>query len=289
MTGYGKAAFFSEEFDIEIEVKSVNNRFLDLKLMLPRELSSLEMLFRQKIKSFINRGKVDIRLNINDKRIPKLVLNEERLNSFKEIYSKINEKIGSSNGIPLEVVLRENGIVTSEAYEIDGTSYAEALLDTLGKALIEHQKMAINEGESMQDFLVSSLSRINTSLGTIENEFPEYKQDLFMKFKKQISELLNSVLDEDTEKRILVETAMYIEKADVNEEIVRLYNHIEKFRNKLYLNDVEIGKSLNFILQEMHREINTIGSKFNSSNVFSQVLTIKEEIEKCREMVQNVE
>ncbi|PID27687.1 MAG: YicC family protein [Candidatus Cloacimonadota bacterium] len=289
MTGYGKSAYFSEEFDVSVEIKSVNNRFLDLKLSCPRELSFLEPQIKKEVNNYIKRGKADLRITVNDKRPPELELNKTRLLAFKEIYSKINEILGSENNIPLETVLRESGIVAVKQSGSDNEEYSDAVIETLVEALKEHEKMAINEGKSMQDFLASSLDIMFESLVNIEKEFPAYKKELFLKFKEQITELLNEVSDPVTEKRILAETAFYIEKSDVNEEIVRFRNHINKFREKLYLEGEETGKSLNFILQEMHREVNTVGSKFNFSEVFSDVLRIKEEIEKCREMVQNVE
>jgi len=154
--------------------------------------------------------------------------------------------------------------------------------------LNEHQKMAQNEGRSMLEFFTSSLKIMKRSIDKLKIAFPQYKEEIHNKLKTNVEILLKNKLEGNDHKRFLQETALYIEKADVNEEIVRFEHHLEKFNNKLKASG-EAGKSLNFILQEMLREINTIGSKFNSTGAFDDVLTIKEEIEKCRELVQNVE
>ncbi len=121
----------------------------------------------------------------------------------------------------------------------------------------------------------------------IDFEFPKYKKEIYLKLKDNIEELLGTFIKQEDHKKLLLETAIYVEKADITEEIVRLNNHIDKF-SALLEEKTELGKKLNFILQEMHREINTIGSKFNSTKVFDDTILIKEEIEKCREIIQNV-
>ena len=141
----------------------------------------------------------------------------------------------------------------------------------------------------MKKFLQDSFKVITKALRKIESEFPKYKKKIYQKMVKNITHILETKLKDDDYKRIMLEAALYIDKADVSEEIIRIKDHIEKFLNILKEKKNEIGKTLNFILQEMHREINTIGSKYNSKIIFSEILIIKQEIEKCRELVQNVE
>ncbi len=289
MTGFGKSITINENFEIEVEIKSVNHRFLDLRISVPKEMNSFELFIRELVTKKIKRGKVDLRLTYYDKRSPKIELDKEKLKAVWNIYQEAKKCINYQQTISLEKILSEHRIIVENKISLDSKLFKEVLSEAVNQSINEQQAFALSEGKSMQVFFVSSLSKISSSLNVIKKEFPNYKNELFMKFKQQIAEIINDDINEEYEKRILTETAFYIEKADVNEEIVRLNNHIEKFKETLYITGKEVGKVLNFILQEMLREINTIGSKFNSISVFSQVLTIKEEIEKCREIVQNVE
>ncbi len=289
MTGYGKGTYSDENFEIEIEIKSVNHRFLDLRIYLSRELNPYEMLIRDIVMKKMRRGKVDVRINFRDKRLPSLSIDQPRLLALWELYNNAKNLLNTQQEIPLDKIMAIDGVVLETLPETDKDIVMNALTAPLVSALDEHTEMALREGESMQDFLVSSVMRITSALAIVENEFPEFRNEMFMKYKNQLATILNDTLNEEDERRILTETAIFIEKADINEEIIRLKDHVEKFRDKLFVENAELGKSLNFILQEMHREANTMSVKFNNSKVFPQLLTIKEEIEKCREMVQNVE
>ncbi len=289
MTGYGKGTFTDDNYEIEIEIKSVNHRFLDMRIYLARDLNAYEMLLRERVMKKMRRGKVDVRVNFRDKRLPQLSIDQPRLEALWNLYNDAKSILKTEQEIPIDKIMEIDGVMMITPPETDEDTLLNALEIPLNKALEEHAAMALREGESMQDFLVSSMMRISSALTIVENEFPEFRNELFMKYKTQLSDILSDTLTEDDERRILTEIAIFIEKADINEEIVRLKDHVEKFRDKLFVENAELGKSLNFILQEMHREANTMSVKFNNSKVFPQLLTIKEEIEKCREMVQNVE
>jgi len=247
----------------------------------------METTIRELVYEYIRRGKVDVRIVFRDKRLPEMEIDEERLMAVWNLFEKAKRLVNSEQEIGMDRMMRDFGVMIEKTQQLD--EFKNVFEETIRKALQDHKNMAEKEGDKMEEFFVSSLAKISASLSTIENEFPEYKNDLFNKYKTQISDLLQEATDEDSERRILMETAIFIERSDITEEIVRLKDHIEKFRHNIAPNRDLAGKSLNFILQEMHREINTIGSKFNSNKVFSQVLAIKEEIEKCREQVQNVE
>jgi len=289
MTGFGKASYADEHFEVEVEVKSLNHRFLDVRVLLPREIQSLEMALRESIAASIRRGKVDVRVTWRDKRIPRMEIDRERLLALWRLFNEARELVGQQQQISLDRLLEHPGIISEELEETGDDALLEAIRKPLVQALAAHAAMADKEGEAMQDFFISSLTRMDSALAGIEAEFPEYRVELFNKYKTQVSDILQSTLTEDDTRRLLIETALFVEKADINEEIVRLRDHIAKFRDRLFDENGDVGKSLNFILQEMQREANTIGAKFNSVKVFGQVLTIKEEIEKCRELVQNVE
>ena len=288
MTGFGKAGYSDDNYEINVEIKSVNSRFLDFKIKLPYEISFLETVFSKTISQKIKRGKVDIYINIVNKKPPVLELNAGTLKTYWDLYSQAKDVLKTEANLPFAKVLSEKDVIAVKKDDLESGDFIEIVRNVLEKALDEHQKMAQNEGNSMHEFLKSSLKIMRKSIEKLQKTFPKYKEKIHNKLKTNVESLLKDKMEGDDYKRFLQETAIYIEKADVNEEIVRLQHHLEKFKNKLNA-DGETGKSLNFILQEMLREINTIGSKFTSTNAFDDVLTIKEEIEKCRELVQNVE
>ena len=289
MTGYGKSSYIDDNYELDIEVKSVNHRYLDLKLMTPRELNWYEFQMREMISRYIKRGKVEVRVTVRDKRLPDLEIDLQKLEKLWNLYNSAIAHLNVTQQISIEKILENKTLLLERNQDSETEEFTGIIDSNLEDALKRHEEMALREGESMQDFFVSSLSRITSALNTIESEFPEYKNEIFLKYNSQIASLLQKTLTEEEERRLMLEAAVFVEKADINEEIVRLKDHIEKFREKLYVENAEIGKSMNFILLEMQREANTISAKFNSSKVFSQILTIKEEIEKCRELVQNVE
>lgn len=286
MTGYGKSEYSDENYALEIEVKSVNGRYLDIRMQIPSELNYLELEMKNLISNYIKRGKVEVYLNLDNKSVPEYILNSKKLSAYKQILEAIYKKIGNSGDIPIEAILAEDGIIEQQT-ELESEQLQYIVLSTLEKALQAHYKIAKNEGESMLKYLQESVQKISTSLSIIEKLFPQYKKQLYERLVNNIDELLQNKLAEEDYRRILLETGVYVDKADVTEEIVRIKNHLQKFQSSL--SEQTVGKKLNFILQEMHRETNTIGSKFNTNDTFEHILTMKEEIEKCREIVQNVQ
>ncbi len=289
MTGYGKARYSDDDFEIDIEVKSVNGRFLDTRIKLPRELSFLEIDLKNTLKRRIKRGKVEININFQNKIIPELSLNEENLKAYWNIYNQAKKVLETKSEIPLEQILSEYNVITLKTENLECGKFKNLILNIFEEALSEHQQMALNEGKSMLNFFNSAIKRMSFSILKIEKEFPKYKKEISEKINNNLTVLLKQKLEDDDYKRVLLESAIYVEKADVTEEIVRIKHHLDKLEEKINQKNTEIGKSITFILQEMQREINTIGSKFNSTNVFNEIISIKEEIEKCREIVQNVE
>jgi uncharacterized protein (TIGR00255 family) len=286
MTGYGKASASNDDYELEFEIRSLNHRYLDLRVLLPRELNAFEPVIRDQASRRIRRGKVDIRVNFRDKRLPMLQLDQAKLSALWSLYETARKSIGSEQPTPLELVLRDDGVVVQQMPEIGG--FNQLLESTLSKAVDAHQEMAEKEGDAMKTALLESLARMFTMLKTIEAEFPRYREELLNRFRTQIPELLGHALSPDDLSRIFVEVAIYVDRSDIHEEITRLNDHLHKFQGMVTSGD-SIGKTLNFILQEMHREINTIGDKFNQGKVFHEIIGIKEEVEKCREMIQNVE
>lgn len=289
MTGYGRSRFADDAHEIEVEIKSVNSRFLDLKYRLPRELSFVESKLDGILNEKIKRGKIQVNINVKSKKGASLELNETNLKTYWELYSKAANILGVENDGTLSKILAEPEVIILQEENPEEPEFLNKLINTFESALDEHQKMAVQEGDSMRKYLIESSDMMLNSIQKLDEEFPKYKHEIHQKMQSNIETLLKEKLDNEALKRIMLEAAVYIEKADVTEELVRLKDHIGKFKTKVKQNDSEAGKSINFILQEMHREINTIGSKFNSTKIFDDVILIKEEIEKCRELIQNVE
>lgn len=287
MTGYGKVNFSDDRYDIEIELRSVNSRYLDLKIHAPREMNNLENAIRNVITDHIKRGKVDLMIRFKDYSPPQLELDKERLKAFWKLYQEASEAVGSEEPLSLKQIMNEKGIINLK--DNNNESLKGLLLENIKKVLKDHKEMALKEGEAMLRSLQEAVEICHNSLKSIEKTIPQHKQQVFQTMQDNIALILGSKLDENDIKRLMLEVSIYIDKSDITEELIRFKDHLEKFYNTLKDNKISVGKSLNFILQEMHREINTIGSKFNTKESYDQILTIKEEIEKCREIVQNVE
>jgi uncharacterized protein YicC (UPF0701 family) len=256
MTGFGKSHTNRHNIECDIEIKSVNGRFLDIKCYLPRELSFFEIELRKATSKYLSRGSIEIRVNINDYREPKLRLNELKLRMYYDIIKQAQKSLEIDRDVSMEFLLNEPGVIE-------------------------------NCNQLNEDVLSRSLDKIGTALEQVESAIQPYKKELFDNMNKRINEIVGNYQLENTEQRLIQELALYIDKYDVQEEITRLKSHIDTFFATMS-QEREVGKALNFILQEMQREANTLGSKFSNNNTFSDVLIIKEEIEKCREIVQNV-
>ncbi|MDP2173375.1 MAG: YicC/YloC family endoribonuclease [Candidatus Cloacimonadaceae bacterium] len=289
MTGYGKAKYSENDIDLEIEMKSVNGRYLDMKLYLPRELSFFEYPVRNRISSSLSRGSVEFRLNYSDHREIPLALNEKRLLSYHALAIKAKKALGYEEPVSLEFLLNEPGVIENINQLDEDTILKDALYSTLNYALAAlHQSMQ-QEAAGMKDVLIASVQSIEVALSEIETHIQPFKAELLENMTNRIKDLISTYQLDNMEQRLMQEMAIYVDKYDIQEEITRLRSHSETLLKALSGHEhKDIGKSLNFITQEMQREANTLGSKFSTSNTFQYVLVIKEEIEKCREIVQNV-
>nr|MDK2850642.1 hypothetical protein [Candidatus Cloacimonadota bacterium] len=289
MTGFGKSHITHDNIECNIEIKSVNGRYLDLKIYLPRELGFFEFTIRKLTPQFISRGSVEIRININDYREPKLRLNVHKLKKYRDIITQSQQVLGVDAFPSLEYLLAEPGVIQCESQVEDDPELVQILEDALVEALSSLQATLIKEAEGIKSVLLDAMTPIKLSLERIAGQVQPYKENLFTTMHKRISDIVSSYQLDNIEQRIVQELAIYIDKYDIQEELTRLKSHIKSFIETLNKkSDEDIGKTLNFILQEMHREANTLGSKFSNMQTFHDVLIIKEEIEKCREIVQNV-
>lgn len=287
MTGYGKAKIQKNDMDCEIEIKSINGRFLDMRIYLPREISFFEYPIRQHIGKVLSRGTVEIRVTFADRREPALKLNEVKLMKYYELVKQAQALLDIDEDISLEYLLNEPGIIESINNLDEDEQLAELLNQTLEKAIEALELTLKAEASNIKETLRHSSDLMLKTLDNIEKEIQPFKEELYSILKHRVTELLSNFNAEMLEQRLVQELAIYIDKYDIQEEISRLKCHINTLLATLEKEE-DTGKTLNFILQEMQREANTLGSKFSTARTFTYVLTLKEEIEKCREIVQNV-
>ena len=287
MTGYGSAHINSAGIDVEIEIKSVNSRYLDLRLYLPRELNFYDIVIRKRLPASLNRGAVEVRINYNDHREPKLHLDETKLLKYKELADSAAKLLQQESRVSIEFLLQEPGVIENADSLNEDVALAAILNEALDLALDKANRSMEVEALQMSEVLVSSMKVIDDAIDGIKALSQPFKEELYLNMLKRVEEIVGTYKLENIEQRLVQELAIYVDKYDIGEELSRLKAHQETFLNTLKVKG-DIGKTLNFIVQEMQREANTLGSKFSTSKSFPLVLIIKEEIEKTREIVQNV-
>lgn len=287
MTGYGRATCTEEGRSLTIELKSVNHRFLDLNFRMPRSFAFLEDAARKQIGKSLSRGHVDIFVTyLNLREDSKMVRVDEGLvKAYMQALDRIREETALSDDRTLSIIPKlPDALVITENPE-DEEALQRLLSDTLGQALDNLNAMRRREGAAMRDDMISKLDEIEEMTGKIEQRYPETVIEYQKKLKQRVEELLGSEMDEN---RLAQEVAIMADRAAVAEETVRLRSHIAQAR-EICDKDEPVGRSLDFIVQEMNREVNTVSSKSQDIPITQAVLACKSAIEKLREQLQNVE
>lgn len=287
MTGFGRAENTVSGFNIKIQIKSVNHRYGDFTIRLPRIYGFLEEFVRNEMASNISRGKVEAIINIEnvENNDVKITLNKEAAIGYINALTEL-EKFNVKNDISMSTLSGFNDIFTVENEEADEEIIKSAVMTVLTDAIKEFNAMRLCEGERMREDILSRLEYIGKSVEYIEEKSVETVADYKARLEGKIREVLaDRTIDDD---RVLTECAIFADKIATEEETVRLKSHIVEFKNTLKIGK-NIGKKLDFIIQEMNRETNTIGSKACNIDISKKVVDIKAEIEKIREQVQNIE
>ena len=287
MTGFGRAEMVIEGFTVSVQIRSVNHRYMDISLRIPRFYNFLEDKIRQKTAEYISRGKIEVSVSLKeqegDDRV--ITLNRPLAENYIEVLKEL-ASLGVEDDIKVSTVARYNDIFSVEYKEIDEDKMFEIINTALSSAFSEFNNMRAEEGERLEKDILFHLDNIANELSKIEAQSPQtvklYRENL----ENKMRELLGDVKVDET--RLITETAIFADKVAIDEETVRLRSHIKAFKSALNT-DKPIGKKLDFIIQEMNRETNTIGSKANDIEIASMVVEIKSEIEKIREQIQNIE
>jgi len=288
MTGYGKVTKMMEIGEVTIEVKSLNNRFIDIYLKMPEFLSDYEDEFKKLISEKLNRGSIKVVINIgNDDKVnfDYLHLNIPLMRRYYDELRKATVELGIRERINLSHILSISDYSELTIPEVDAQKYFEPVKEVLIEALNKVDSMRAEEGKAIQEFFYSYLGNIEKDLGRIEDLYKKNKEEIFKKLKEKVRLLLEDV--EIDENRLIMEASILSRKLDITEECDRLHSHISQFKKFIEL-DQPVGKKLQFLIQEMNREANTIGSKSENAQISHIVVNIKDELEKIREQAQNI-
>jgi uncharacterized protein (TIGR00255 family) len=287
MTGYGKANSTKNKISAEVEVKSVNSRFFEVFLKTPSLLSDYDYELREFIKSKVQRGKLNVVIHFKKDGIENgyTEIDKDKLANLLASFNKIKKMSNIKEDIKLEHLLSVKEIFTTQSAELRKSEF-EIVKSALNKALDKLISMKKKEGAELAKDLNSRIEKIIKLVLKIEGEFHTSISEYHDKLKQRLSELIGNI--EINEDRLNQELALIADKADITEECVRLKSHIKFFKETLKDED-EPGKKLNFLCQEMNRETNTISSKSISTQIVHHSVRIKEEIEKIREQIQNIE
>ncbi|MFC4735544.1 YicC/YloC family endoribonuclease [Bacillus daqingensis] len=287
MTGFGRSEGSVQESRLTVEIKTVNHRFRDVSAKLPKGWGVLEPAFRAKLKDIIIRGRVEIHVHVTSpEQGGKLILDRERLKQYADVLSEINHILDTSLSVEASALLFQAGVISESESLPEVHVMTEAVLPVFQEALQQAVEMRVTEGTALQKDLLNSLGALEQRRTEMEQAFLENREGIYHTLKHKLLTFADGAgVDEQ---RVIQEAAMLAEKADISEELSRLTSHISQFRATCSGGSPS-GRRLEFILQEMNRETNTIGSKSSSEFVSRQVVEMKDLLEKMREQVQNAE
>lgn len=281
MTGFGRGSAGKNNQKVNAEIRAVNSRFLELKIRGMTLSPRLEGLVREKISDTLQRGNIHLKLDFPATQDPSAMkFNRERFEKLKSVIQEIHVEYGQRLDIS-DIISANDLIAVPEPSDLN----TKVLLDAVSNALNQVNQMREKEGEKLKNDLQDRINRIDEKIAIIEGEVKQFSDEKTQSLRQKVSDLLSDGnLDEN---RLIQEVAYIVERADITEELVRCSSHFEQFDSFLKA-DEPVGKRLNFLLQEIGRETNTIGSKSPMSQVTLLIVDIKGELEKIREQVQNV-
>jgi len=289
MTGFGKS---SVEFDgdtVSIELTAVNHRYLDTSVRLPFSWASLEPLVKERVRKHVARGKINVtvsRKRGTSSRRQTVQLDGDLARQYVEAGRELVQILGSMESLTLGTLVQLEGVFYHEEPEEDLDQVQQVVVPALEEALERLNEMRLTEGKALAEELENRVGLMRDAVAVIEERLPELNAIYEQRLRARIDELKG---DSDiTEERIAIEIALMAEKGDVTEEVVRLKTHFDHVL-ELLANEEPVGRELNFLAQELQREVNTLGSKVRDANVTREVLRLKSELERFREQIQNIE
>lgn len=289
MTGYSKLSYQDDKYALNMELKSVNNKNLNLKIKLPYNLNFLEGAIRTEIASKVSRGSLDLKIEFSDLRdLGKLFDYDKEqskgyMNVLLEMEKDFNEKFSNK----MDILVRNLNVIKKNDFEIDEEEYTNFILGKIKELLTPFIKTREEEGERLRIYFLERISVLEANI----DEIKKYKDQVVEIYKNKLLERLDKIKGniEFKEEDILKEILLFTDKSDISEEISRLDSHMEQLKKELSLKGVAVGKKIDFTLQEIYRELNTTGVKSNLYEISKLIVECKNELEKIREQSMNIE
>lgn len=287
MTGYSKLSYQDEKFQIDLEIKSVNNKSLNLKIKLPSILNFLENKIRTQIGEKVTRGSIDLKIDFEDKReIENMFEYDENIcKAYLNVLNEMEENLGEKFTNKMDYLVRNLNVIKKK--ENDTEEYEAILTEKIDELLNSFIQFKIEEGERLRKYFKERVAFIEERVDIIKL----HKEEVVKNYKEKLIKRLDSIRGEIEfkEEDILKEILLFTDKSDISEEVSRLDSHLKQLKTELDSDSNTVGKKIDFILQEMFRELNTSGVKANSYEISKLVVECKNEIEKIREQAMNIE
>lgn len=290
MTGYGRGECILYNRKFVVEIKAVNHRYNDINIKMPRTMLAYEDAIKKVITSKVFRGKIDVYVNFESfsEDDVNITINENLAKGYITTLNCLKEKFNIEDNITLDLVAKFPDLITVDkgiSSEEAGNEICECLMNATNEAVDNFVDMRTKEGEALKSNILEKLETILDAVNRINKRAPEVAKDYRKRLEDKLNELEEIQADES---RILTEVLIFSDKACIDEEITRLYSHIKQMKS-IVMESVPVGRKLDFLIQEMNREVNTIGSKSNDLEITNIIVDTKSEIEKIREQIQNIE
>lgn len=287
MTGYGRGMAENARMKVTVEIKTVNHRFCEYHIRMPRQLLILEDKVKKKANEYIRRGRVEIFISVEGEALlaKRLKLDWTLADQYIEAMNELKGKYGLNSAPSVQDLMQVGEIFSVEEEHAENEDLEIMILAAAETALKNVEIMRLGEGGELKNDLMKQLEKISSIAGGLRKYAPAVSEQYKERLKAKMSEFTSGIIDES---RLLTEVAIFADKADINEELTRLESHLLQFSGTLGKNE-PIGRKLDFLVQEMNREVNTIGSKANDSTITKEVVEMKSLLEKMKEQVQNIE
>ncbi|MFZ5875489.1 MAG: YicC/YloC family endoribonuclease [Nitrospirota bacterium] len=287
MTGYGRAEAPFGDLRVAVEVRSVNHRFCEVAARLPKSLTAYETRFRKAVQRRVARGRVDLSVNTGgDHPARRIAVDVDLARQYQQAFRTLKEQLGAPGEVSLELLISARDVLTTAEPDTDVAGLADHVEGLIERALDGLDAMRRQEGESIARDVTARLDQVAEALTRLAAYAPKIAQEYAVRLRTRVA-ALTSGLDLD-QGRLAQEVALYAERCDFSEEVTRIRSHLDQFSKSL-TGGGAVGRSLDFLTQELNREINTIGSKANDADVATEVVAVKSELEKIREQIQNIE
>ncbi|MFC4320239.1 YicC/YloC family endoribonuclease [Litchfieldia salsa] len=287
MTGFGRATESTAALSVTVEVKSVNHRFCEIQLRMPRQLMVIEDKIKKAVHEYVNRGRIELFLTVDGEGIVKrkVEIDWGLMDNYYELLTQVKGRYSLKEDVTIERLINLEGVTSIVEEETDYPELQSFILKAVHSAMDQLKEMREVEGKQLYNIIKEQILHIMNLVEQISLLAPTVIQNYRDRMIKKVSEYVSDTIDES---KFITEVAIFAEKADINEEITRLKSHASQFIDTLQ-NSGAVGRKLDFIVQEMNREINTIGAKANDESISILVVDIKSLLEKVKEQVQNIE